>query len=154
MSTNLKNQKEEKHALLMRTLTLPRTTRAIILSYIHDANIESFMMLACDAIGVKLVSNIDDLAREGADAFITDVLSEKIPTDFLMKNGVVPIIPAENPFTKSLIEFNPMKFEGNAFLFEKVDQYQIFAALVRYLENIRYPGDKRILLKNISEIKI
>jgi len=47
-----------------------------------------------------------------------------------------------------------MKFDGNAFLFEKVDEYQMFAALVRYLENVRYPGDKRTLLKNVSEIRI
>jgi hypothetical protein len=47
-----------------------------------------------------------------------------------------------------------MKFEGNAFLFEKVDEYQMFASLVRYLENVRYPGDKRTLLKNVSESKI
>ena len=42
-----------------------------------------------------------------------------------------------------------MKFEGNAFLFDAVDKFQIFAALIRYLENIKYPGDKRTLLKNL-----
>jgi hypothetical protein len=46
-------------------------------------------------------------------------------------------------------EFNPMKFEGNSFLFESADKYQIFASIVRYLENVKYPGDKRTLLQNI-----
>lgn len=93
MSTNLKNQKEEKHALLMRTLALPKATRAIILSYIEDADILSFMRIATDAIGVKLITDIDDLAQEGADAFITDIQTEKVPRVSLMKNGIVPIVP-------------------------------------------------------------
>lgn len=64
MSTNIKNQKEEKRALLLRKLGFPKTIRSIVLSYIEDADIASFMTLACEAIGVKLISNIDDLARE------------------------------------------------------------------------------------------
>ena len=68
-----------------------------------------------------------------------------------MKNGIIPIIPTENPLKKSLMEFNPMKFEWNAFLFEKTDKFQMFATLVRYLENIRYPGDKRVLLQNVGK---
>lgn len=151
MSTNLKNQKEEKHALLMRTLALHRTTRAVVLSYIVDTEIASFMNIACEAIGVKLISSIDDLAQEWADAFIADIFMENIPIALLMKNGVIPIIPGENPFKKNLTEFNPMKFEWNAFLFEKVDKFQMFATLVRYLENIRYPGDKRVLLQNVGK---
>lgn len=47
-----------------------------------------------------------------------------------------------------------MKFEGNAFLFDPANQFQMFAALVRYLENVRYPGDKRTLVKNVSETQI
>ncbi len=151
MPTNLKNQKEEKHALLVRTLALPRTTRAVVLSYIVDIEIASFMDVACEAIGVKLISSIDNLAQEWADAFITDIFTENIPTADLMKNGIIPIIPTENPLKKSLMEFNPMKFEWNAFLFEKTDKFQMFATLVRYLENIRYPGDKRVFLQNVGK---
>jgi hypothetical protein len=66
-----------------------------------------------------------------------------------MQNAVVPIVPITNPLSKKFSEFNPMKFEGNAFLFEPVNQYQMFAAIVRYLENVRYPGDKRTLLQNV-----
>lgn len=50
MPTNLKNQKEEKHALLMRALSLPKSTRAVILSYVEDADILEFLTLATDAI--------------------------------------------------------------------------------------------------------
>jgi hypothetical protein len=46
--------------------------------------------------------------------------------------------------------FNPMKFEGNAFIFEEATSYLMFEKLVRYLENIRYPWDKRTLLQNLE----
>lgn len=79
------------------------------------------------------------------------MLDTSVPVDTLLQNVVVPIVPTGD---KRFSDFNPMKFEGNAFLFEKVDEYQMFASLVRYLENIRYPGDKRTLLKNVSETSI
>jgi hypothetical protein len=44
-----------------------------------------------------------------------------------------------------------MKFEGNAFLFDEKNEYQIFAALIRFLENVRYPGDKKTLLQNVMK---
>ena len=59
MAANLKNQKEEKHAALVRSLGLPKTVRAIVLSYIQDADITLFMTQACDAIGVKLITSPD-----------------------------------------------------------------------------------------------
>ncbi len=154
MPVNLKNQKEEKRAALVRSLGLAKTVRAIVLSYIQDADISLFMMQACDAIGVKLVTSPDALSMEGADAYITDILDERVPMATLTENTVVPIVPSQSPYSAKLSEFNPMRFEGNAFLFDKVNQYQMFAALVRYLENIRYPGDKRTLVKNVSESKI
>ncbi len=134
----------------MRTLALPKSTRAVILSYVEDADILEFLSLATDAIWVKLITHIDDLAREGADGFVTDILTEKVPRAALMKNGIVPIVPWVWAEKYGLTEFNPMKFEGNAFLFEQPNMYQIFASIVRYLENVRYPWDKRTLLQNVA----
>ena len=109
MPVNLKNQKEEKRAALVRSLGLAKTVRWYL---------------------------------------------ERVPMATLTENTVVPIVPSQSPYSAKLSEFNPMKFEGNAFLFDKVNQYQMFAALVRYLENIRYPGDKRTLVKNVSDTQI
>jgi hypothetical protein len=154
MPVNLKNQKEEKHAALVRSLGLQKTVRAIVLSYIQDADIALFMTQACDAIGVKIVTSPDSASIEGADAYITDILDERVPMTTLIEHAVVPIVPSQSPYSAKLTEFNPMKFEGNAFLFDPANQFQMFAALVRYLENIRYPGDKRTLVKNVSETQI
>jgi hypothetical protein len=106
---------------------------------------------ACEAIGVKLVTGIDETVIAWADAFITDQLDETVPLKDLIKNHVVPILPQNEEHAKIFIEFNPMKFEGNAFLFESVNIYTLFEKVVRYLENIRYPWDKRTLLQNIEK---
>lgn len=64
MAANLKNQKDEKHAALVRSLGLPKTVRAIVLSYIQDAQIAIWLTQACDAIGVHLVTSPDSGALE------------------------------------------------------------------------------------------
>ena len=56
MPANIKNVKEEKHAELLRSLSLPKSTRAIILTDIADADILAFLTEATKAIGVYLFS--------------------------------------------------------------------------------------------------
>jgi hypothetical protein len=151
MSVNIKNMKEEKRVILTKSLSLPKNTRAIVLCYIQDESLKEFLRDAANALWVSLLTGIDDKAREGADAFITDVLDESVPFDELLKNIVIPIIPRDKRYEKTLTEFNPMKFEGNAFIFEEANKFLMFEKLVRYLENIRYPWDKRTLLQNIEK---
>jgi hypothetical protein len=47
-----------------------------------------------------------------------------------------------------------MKFEGNAFIFDSINEFQMFEKLIRALENMRYAGDKRMLLANVEKIII
>lgn len=148
MPTNLKNSKEEHRASLMHSLALGKTTRALVIRYVSDADIQEFLEQATRSIHVVLLDDTPE-NRKWADAFITDNWLNT-PTNELMQSALVPIGPQEWAREIRLSEFNPMKFEGNAFLFEEKDRYQIFAALIRYLENVKYPGDKRILLKNVT----
>lgn len=89
------------------------------------------------------------MAIVGADIWITDILDESIPLHILAQHRVVPVIPISSD--KSFSEFDPMKFEGNAFLFGEVNQFQMFEKLIRALENMRYAGDKRMLLQNVEK---
>jgi hypothetical protein len=68
-----------------------------------------------------------------------------------MKAGVVPIMPNKNVFSGMLREFNPMRFEGNGFFWDGESPYNIFHKIISYAENIKFPEDRRILLKNITE---
>ncbi|GAB0175062.1 MAG: hypothetical protein HHAS10_09410 [Candidatus Altimarinota bacterium] len=151
MPTNLKNYKEEKRTTLLRAHSFAKSTRAIVILFLSDKGLNDFIREAGKAIDVEFIDDSKE-NREGTDAFITDDWS-LVPIEDLTASLIVPIGPKEGSNEKGLNEFNPMKFEGNAFLFEKNDKYQIFAALVRYLENIKYPGDKRTLLKNLHSEK-
>jgi len=48
-------------------------------------------------------------------------------------------MPRKNAYGTKLGEFDPMKFTGNAFLFETNNPYLVFEKICRYLENTRYP---------------
>ena len=151
MPSNLKNFKEEKRSALQRSYSLPKTTKALVILFLSDDTLRDFIQEAGKAIDVAFIEDTLE-NREWADVCITDDWS-LVPLEELITSVVVPIWPREWAHEKNLSEFNPMKFEGNAFLFEKNDKYQIFAALVRYIENVKYPGDKRTLLKNLTEKK-
>ena len=55
MPANIKNQKEEQRAVLLRAHGLPKTTRAIVVSYVQNAGIQAFLTLACASLGVVLL---------------------------------------------------------------------------------------------------
>lgn len=55
MPANIKNQKEEQRATLLRAHGLPKTTRAIVVSYVQNAGIQAFLTLACASLGVVLL---------------------------------------------------------------------------------------------------
>ena len=145
--------KEEVRSQIVHAHTLPPRTRAVILLDISDESITTFIERAGEAIWVSCIrlDTFDVGHLVGVDALISDRKSQKLDLIAAMQHGVVPILPVENDFPKTFSEFDPMKFEGNAFLFTKIDPYLIFEKLVRYLENIRYTGDKRTLLTNVTK---
>lgn len=154
MPINPKNKKEEARATLLRHLGLPKGTRAMVISYIQDPQIFAFFRDACEAIGIFLITEIDDIVIAGADIWITDSLDLDIPLASLLEKWVVPVLPFDKDIAWIWSEFDPMKSEWNAFMFESKNPFQMFEKLIRALENMRYIGDKRMLLKNIQSTKI
>jgi hypothetical protein len=154
MPTNKKNQKDEDRATLLRHMELPKGTRAIVVSYIKSPEILKFIDSACQAIGVVLVTDTQDIVISGADIWITDSLDNSIPIEELSKKMVVPVVPLIDSYKDIFTEFDPMKFTGNSFIFQGVNQFQMFEKLIRALENMRYTGDKRMLLENVGTITL
>ena len=147
-------EKEQKRDLLQRHLGASKKTRAIIITDIADSMIDAFLQNGADILDVTIVSrsSVPPDLQSGADAYISDS-TDQATLCTLMREQIVPIVPSSLADSMKLSEFNPMKFEGNAFLFDSLSVYTVFEKLVRYLENIRYPGDKRTLLQNLEKIK-
>lgn len=91
-----------------------------------------------------------DIDMQWIDAIITQ--DEDTKLEELMKIWVVPITRENNYLWKVLQEFNPGRAEGNAYLFEESSSWSAYYALVRYLENHKFPYDNRNLVKNVCEI--
>ncbi len=86
----------------------------------------------------------------GADFLIAD--SHTTDLEKYMKAGVTPIISKSNYLSSLLSEFNPIKNEGNAFIYEQDNEWQIFYALCRYLENSKFSFDNQNLVNNVTKI--
>lgn len=86
----------------------------------------------------------------GFDFFIYDNDFEGVEVVAYMWAWIVPIMPLENTFSWILKPFDPMKFEWNWFFWKGESPYLIFEKVVSYLENIKFPEDKRVLIKNVT----
>lgn len=93
-----------------------------------ENNIEEFNMLWVDA----MLCSCDDIKLES-----------------VMEIWVVPIVNNNNYLGKILVEFHPGRAEGNAYLYEKNSYWSAYYALIRYLENHKFPYDNRNLVKNV-----
>ncbi len=141
---------DHQKSLLVGTTPPKKTPRATIILDISDISVCAFLREAALPIRITLVDAIDREKLIGYDACLTDGKSG-IDLVSLMQHGIVPIVTSNHPLISSLREFDPMRFEGNAFIAESLDMYLIFEKLIRYLENIRYSGDKKVLLNNVKK---
>ena len=89
MPTNLKNFKEEKRAALLRSYSLSKSTRALVILFLSDDTLLDFIKEAGKSIEVEFLEDTVE-NREGADAYITDDWN-LVPLEELMNTVVVPI---------------------------------------------------------------
>lgn len=161
--SDLTNEKKENNISLKEKYSLLKKFKPIWLIDIKNEEtrnkiVEAIEILPCDFIVLwegektKKVAYTKDLWDDFISWF-DFVVSCKEGQDVLdfMKKWIVPIISQENYITVSLQEFEPLKSVWNCFLFEKDEVYDIFYALIRYLENYKFPYDNKNLVKNTSK---
>lgn len=144
------NQKEQKRETVIRKFGFPKSIRAVVFLDIQDEFVRNFFREAAMVLNIGIVDAYSEEDAAGYDVCITDGTGEANLVQ-LTKLSVVSILPKNHPLIVSFSEFDPMKFEGNAFIYESVNPYLIFEKFIRYLENIRYAGDKRTLLSNVAK---
>ncbi len=155
MPQSQKTQKDDARMLLTRSHGYNSKLRALVLLDVSTPEIREFLEKTWKSLNIGFIESTGSAEEKaqyiGYDAFLTDGISSNLDILALVHALVVPILPLENAFSPNFLEFDPMKFTGNAFLFEKTDIYHIFEKLIRYLENIRYSGDKRTLMENLKK---
>lgn len=96
---------------------------------------------------IVFLSSKEDFDLSTLDAIVCNCDDVKI--EKAMEVGVVPIVNEKNYLGKILTEFHPGRAEGNAYLYEDTSYWSAYYALIRYLENHKFPYDNRNLVKNV-----
>ncbi len=163
----LKAIKDTAKTNLKEDIGLPKSLPFVALVAIADEATRDFILEGLSAIGLGNVclGEVDTTTRRYAGSKAEINANELYAYDFVvydgeldgldivkcMKAGVVPVMPERNIYAGLLKDFNPMKFEGNGFFFKSNNPYCVFEKVVSYLENVKFPEDRRILLKHVSE---
>lgn len=96
---------------------------------------------------IAYVSDLLEIHADSYDAILCDC--ECISLESIMKVWVVPIVNEKNYLWKILSEFHPGRGEGNSYLYQNDSSWSAYYALIRYLENHKFPYDNRNLVKNV-----
>lgn len=163
--TSLREIKQMAKKNLQSIYAFPKTLNSLWIIAISDPEKRKFILEGISAIGIgalviggndQWIENIITVEKisqndlVGFDFFILDNEHDGVDVMQYMRAGITPIMPEKNVFSGMLREFNPMKFEGNGFFWNSDNPYCIFQKLVAYTENIKFPEDRRVLLKNIT----
>lgn len=92
----------------------------------------------------------EGIEQEGLDFIVCD--NDFTNLEKFLSKWVVPIAIKDSYLSSILQEFNPMKSEGNAFLYDMYDEWSIFYALIKYIENTKFPFDNKVLVENVFKI--
>lgn len=99
---------------------------------------------------IVFVKKIHEDIESGFDFVVWDNEMENLK-HFLSK-WITPIVQENNYLSSVLEEFNPVKVTWNSYLYKEETVWSIFYAIIRYMENYKFPYDNRNLIKNLLEI--
>ncbi|NVP17377.1 hypothetical protein HUU51_01540 [Candidatus Gracilibacteria bacterium] len=161
-------EKKEKNILLKKKLLLTSKNKAIGLIKINSKTLikelrDALVVLPCDFVieveganneklaeNVVAISKVDNSLLIGFDFLVCDDDIDNLNSYFEL--GITPIVSNKNHLSSLLKEFIPAKNEGNSYIYSSLDKWSIFYALVRYLENYKFPFDNKNLVKNVVNI--
>lgn len=89
-------------------------------------------------------------SSERADIWLC--LGKELPTEFslLASRGIVPVMHEDaHP---AGVNYSPTQEDGNAFLFSEFNEWRVFTALVRAIENYAFPYDWKNLKNHAKEL--
>lgn len=166
MTDNIFIEKKKYSKILKDFLKFKTKNKPTGLIIVKDEKEIDFLLdwleiLSCDFIiktekEIKQKLNIissTDIKKDlllGLDFIVTDNETEWL--NEYLNSWITPIIPNNNYLSSILKEFDPLSNEWNSFLYEDKNKWSMYYAIVRYLENYKFPYDNRNLVKNIINL--
>lgn len=163
--SELLEQKTAHRDILKNTYKLPKRSKVLVWVHFSEEKITkkildglailpaNFIIFGTDIESHEGKNIAFETTHEGFDMTGIDAMlcnCEDIKLEKIMEIGVVPLVNEKNYLWKILAEFHPGRAEGNAYLYEKNSFWSAYYALVRYLENHKFPYDNRNLVKNVA----
>ena len=143
---------------------LPKRSKTLIALYFSDSDMTQSILSGLDILPANFIivggnidtseaknivhiKKIEEIDMQWIDALVCDC--KDISLEKIMSMWVVPIVIEKNYLWKILSEFSAARGEGNAYLYQDFSYWSAYYALVRYLENMKFPYDNRNLVKNV-----
>ena len=162
--TDIMSQKSTAREELKTRYSFPKRSKILIWVYFSDKKlykniVSGFSILPANFIifwkneseveakNINYEADHESFDMHWIDAIICDCKDLKLES--LMEVWVVPLVNENNYLWKIIQEFHPGRAEGNAYLYEKGSYWSAYYALIRYLENHKFPYDNRNLVKNV-----
>ncbi len=159
----LKNKKQKKD-LLLNKYNLKDNKKALGLLILKEDLIDDILTDALKILPANFViitqkenKKFDNISFEkwsiqnwGFDFIVCDECEENLMKFF--KDWVVPVIYKKHHISSLLSEFDAKKIEWNAFLFENNELCDIYYAIIRFIENYKFPYDHKALVKNVLDV--
>jgi len=101
-----------------------------------------------DNWNIKFIDNKS--MDSGFDFVVCDWCEDSI--NQYLNSWIVPVISKNHHISSILKEFDAKKIEWNAFIFENNALCDIYYAIIRYMENYKFPYDHKALVKNVLDI--
>lgn len=161
----LKRKSTNKDTLLienaLKNKKLPIWFVNIGTEFIDDTLIDALKILPAnfvilyeknDFLNLENISFVKDIKDEIISGF--DFITYTNDSDLVnyMKLWVVPIVSQSNSLRSILKEFNAASVEWNSFIFENASLCDIYYAIIRYVENFKFPYDNKALVKNVLNV--
>lgn len=162
--SDLLSQKTEHRDSLKNEYGLPKRSKILVGVHFTENDITNNILegLSClpanfiifwsshtesEAKNIAFKDSHEDFDMTWLDAMLCDC--DDVKLEKIMEVGVVPIVNEKNYLGKILAEFHPGRAEGNAYLYDNNSSWSAYYALIRYLENHKFPYDNRNLVKNV-----
>ena len=163
--SELNREKRKYSDLIKYEYMFPKTNKCIWLIKIGDKEILKKLVKWLYCLPVNFIVVTSEALKKDSDnvVFVNDISEHEIWVDFVVcddeetslnnyfEKWITPIISKLWHFSSILTEFNPMKNEGNSFLYDNLNAWSVFYTIVRYLENYKFPFDNKNLVKNVFE---
>ncbi len=162
---NLVKQKRAHAIKLVNELSLSKANKSLWYVKIEDKKVLKKLLKWLSHISTNFIVLTNESFDVTSDniVFIQDGWELDCAADFIIcddslwgvsecfEKAIAPIVVKWSSMESLLSQFDPMRSQWNAYFYEELNEWSIFATLIRYLENYKFTFDNKNLVKNIFE---